>query len=520
MKRVSNLIVFPLLVLLGLVPLVLTGCGQNSKIPANTLVYGTESEPERINPITEETMEMEPMLFRGLTKFDQSNKPVPDLAKSWDVSKDGLTYTFHLRDDVKWHDGQPFTARDVKFTIESILNPENNSPNLQELEEVKSVEVVDEHTVKITLKRPFPSLLDKLARGIVPEHILAGKDLATADFNDNPVGNGPFKFVEWKKGAKIVLQANLDYYEQKAKLDQVIFKTLPEASVRAVQLETGEIDVALLDPNQIKRIEKVEKVAIYKVPTADYRVMMFNFRKPLWEDIKVRQAISYATNRQAILDGVLLGQGEVAYGPLQLNWANNSNVTRYDYNLEKAKTLLAQAGWKAGKDGILEKNGQQLSFKLTTFNHDKVRVDMVNALSAELKKIGIDCIPDPRERGSFKWDQVDSFLLGWGSPFDPDDHAYKLFHSSQIENGWNLQGYKNDQVDKYLELARTTNDQDKRKEYYAKFQEELVKDPYFDFIAYLTAPYGVSKKVEGVKERILGHHGAGFLWNVEEWSKK
>lgn len=526
MPKIKGLIIFPLILLLCLAPLALTGCGQqgdagkSGKTPANTLVVGAENEPERLNPIMEETMEMEPMIFRGLTRFDENNKPVADLAKSWEIAADGLSYIFHLRDDVKWHDGKPFTAKDVKFTLEAIMNPQNNSPNLQELEEVKTVEVIDDHTVKITLKRTFPPLLDKLTRGMVPEHILAGQDIATADFNNNPIGTGPFKFVEWKKGQNIVLEANKDYYGTKPKLEKVIFKVLPDANVRAVQLETGEVDVTFLEPDQLKRMEKVSAITVHKIPTADYRVMMFNFRKPLWQDVKVRQAICYATNRQAILDGVLLGEGSTAYGPLQLNWANNPNVEKYDYNVDKAKALLAEAGWKPGKDGILEKNGQKLSFKLTTFSHDPVRVNIVNALSAELKKIGIDCIPDPRERGSFKWNEVESFLLGWGSPFDPDDHAYKLFHSSQIENGWNLQGYKNAQVDKYLELARTTADEGKRKEYYAKFQEELAKDPSFDFIVYLKALYGVNKNVEGVKERILGHHGAGFLWNVEEWSKK
>jgi len=362
MKKIKGFLIFPLVLLFCLAPLALTGCGQqgdatkSGKTPANTLVIGAEGEPERLNPITEETMEMEPMIFRGLTKFDENNKPVADLAKSWNIAADGLTYIFHLRDDVKWHDGKPFTAKDVKFTLEAIMNPENNSPNLQELEEVKTVEIIDDHTVQITLKKTFPPLLDKLTRGIVPEHILAGQNIATADFNNNPVGTGPFKFVEWKKGQNIILEANPDYYGTKPKLEKVIFKVLPDANVRAVQLETGEVDVSFLEPDQLKRMEKVSTITVHKIPTADYRVMMFNFRKPLWQDVKVRQAICYATNRQAILDGVLLGEGSTAYGPLQLNWSNNPNVEKYDYNVDKAKALLVEAGWKPGKDGILEKN--------------------------------------------------------------------------------------------------------------------------------------------------------------------
>lgn len=521
MKRsLSLILVFVVLVVIA------AGCGSQggkeaskTSVSGKTLIYGAESEFEKINPVLDDSP-VDTMIFSGLTKFDENNRPVPDLATSWDISSDNLTYTFHLRKDVKWHDGQPFTANDVKFTIDSILNPKNNSLIKEQFEEIKSVDVIDNYTVKISLKKPFPPILDNLTRGIVPIHILSGKDLNSVDFNSGPIGTGPFKFAEWKKGESFTLQANTGYYGGKPKLDKIVIKFIPDMNVRAIQLETGEIDVALLEPQQLARVEKSEKNKVYLIPTADYRAMMYNFRKPLWQDVKVRQAINYAVNRDNILQGVLLGHGKVAYGPLQLNWANNENVEKYGYNPEKAKALLAEAGWKPGPDGILTKNGQKFSFRLTTFNNDPIRVAIVNALSTELKKIGVEAIPDPRARGTFKWPEVDAFLLGWGSPFDPDDHTYKLFHSSQIENGWNLGAYRDAEIDRLLEEARTTLDENKRKELYGKFQKRLAENPPYNFLVYLDAVWVVNKNVTGIKPKTLGHHGAGFLWNIEEWDKQ
>ena len=487
-----------------------------------TLVFGAESEFEKINPVLNESHEtpVDPMIFTGLTRFDENNQPVADLATEWSVSPDGKTYTFKLRKDVKWHDGKPFTAEDAKFTIDSILDPKTNSLVKSQFDEVNRVEVVDSYAVRIILKNPYPPILDSLTTGMVPKHLLSGKDLNTSEFNSHPVGTGPFKYNEWRKGEYFVMKANTDYYRGKPKLDTVIFKFVPDMNVRAVQLETAELDVALLEPQYLPRLEKSQKVKAYIVPTADYRVMMYNFRNPLWQDVRVRKALNYAVKRDQILQGLLMGHGKIAYGPLQYSWANEENVERFTYNPEKARTMLAEAGWKAGSDGILAKDGQRFSFRLTTFANDPLRVAIANALSTDFKEIGVEAIPDPKPRGTFKWPEVDAFVLGWGSPFDPDDHTYKLFHSSQIKDGWNLGAYQDPMVDQLLDQARTTSDLGERKKYYSLFQKRLADNPPYDFLVYLDAVWVVNKDVTGIRTRALGHHGAGFLWNIEEWSKQ
>lgn len=501
-----------------------SGCAQetvsNKKVSQESekvLVYGAEFEYGKVNPLLG-TTNVDNMIFSGLTKFDENNIIVPDLALNWDAGNDGLEYTFYLRQDVTWHDGQPFTAEDVKFSIGKVMDPNTNTSLQQEFEQIESVQVIDKYTVKVTLKKPFPPLLEKLSVGMIPKHLLEGKDINTADFNSNPVGTGPFKFQEWKEGSAFTVIANDSYYGGRPKLDKVIFKFLPDPNVRLVQLETGEIDLAFLEPDQLARTEKMEHVKLYQVPTADYRVMMYNMREPLWQDVRVRQALNYAVNRELIVDGVLLGKGKAAYGPLQLNWANNPDVKKYNYNLDKAKSLLAEAGWTPGSDGILTKDGIRFSFKLTCPITDPVRVAIANAMATDFKNLGIEVTPEPLDWSVIKIDQTQAFVLGWGSPFDPDDHTYKLFTSGVIGQGYNnLGAYKNAEVDELLELARTTSDKEQRKKYYDEFQKVLAEDPPYNFICYLDAIYGVNKDIEGIKTRTLGHHGAGFLWNIAEW---
>lgn len=503
--------------------LMMGGCGSKgantAKTSPDTIVLGIEYESDKINPLfTDDHDDAVAFIFSGLIRYNEKNEPIPDLAESWEVSPDQKVWTFKLRPNVKWHDGRPFTAEDVKFTIEQVLNPKNNSKITARFEEVSNVDVIDPTTVRIVLKAPFP-LLTSMATGIIPKHILEGKDINNDAFNAAPVGTGPYKFSEWKKGQYLLLTANSQFYRETPKTAKVILKFLADQNVRALQLETGEIDVALIDPMQVERMQKNPNLKVERIKTADYRVVMYNRSSSLWEDVRVRQALNYAVDRNALVQSVMLGWGKPAYGPLQLNWANNENVNHYDYNPEKAKQLLAQAGWVPGPDGILQKDGKKFSFKLTTFVHDPVRVAFINALSTQFKQIGVEAVPDPREKGSFKIGDTEAFLLGWGSPFDPDDDTYRIFHSSQIGKE-NYQHYRNSKVDSLLTKARETSDRQLRTQLYGDFQQELAEDPAFNFLAYLDVAVVTSKKISGLKARTLGHHGAGYTWNIEEWSKQ
>lgn len=530
MKKASLIKKVAGVVLIGLitVPVLLSGCtknnssvkqGANQNSQGNTIVYGSEFEDEKLNPILSPGYAND-LIFRGIMRFDKDNKPQCDIAESYTRSKDNLSYDFKIKKGIKFHDGTELKAQDVVFTIKSVQNPKVNSEFKSEFEEVKEIKAEGDYQVKVVLSKPFPALLDKLTIGIVPKHILDGQDINNADFNHNPIGTGPFKFVKWEKGNNLTLVKFEDYYDKSktGNIDKFIFKFIADYNVRAMQLETGEIDLAYVEPSQVAKLKKSDKVKIYNENTADYRCFMFNMRKDLWKDVNLRKALNYAVDRKGMVDGILEGYGVEAYSPLQKNKFNNPNVEKYNYDLNKANNLLDEAGWKKGEDGIRIKNGEKLEFTLTAPSTDEVRVKIANYLSSQFKKIGVIAKVSALDWNAIEIDKCDAFVLGWGSPFDADDHTYKLFHSSQIEKGNNFGGYSNAKVDKLLEEARTIENEAERKKLYEELQEELANDPPYNFEVYVNAIYAVNKRISDIEEKILGHHGAGFIWNAEEWN--
>ena len=505
---------------------VLAGCLGDNKEQVDTaekkqLIYAVESEIKKVNPILDESQEIDTLLFRGLTKPDENNNPQPDLAESWNISEDNLTYTFQLRKDAVWQDGQPVTAKDVAFTFNKIIDPSTNTPISGEFNQLKSIEVTEDYEIVITLHHPYPPLLDKLKVGIVPEHILRNENINETDFNQNPIGNGPFKLKEWKSDDTIILERNSSYYGPAPKLEEVIFKVVPDANTRVLQLKTGEIDLALLEPNQLASIHEDDPFTVHEISTADYRAVMYNLRLPLFQDKRVRQAMNLAVKREELVTGVLAGKGEPAYGPLQKSWAGIPQKEWYTYDPEKAQRLLKEAGWGKGADGILTKDGERFEFELVSPIQDKVRVALANVVSEQLKPLGIIAVPKPIDQHAVDYDGEDALIIGWGSEFDPDDHTYRLFHSNEIGDGkYNFGAYKNQTVNELLARARTATNIEDRKNFYKQFQEELAIDPAYNFLVYLDALYVVNKNVSGISNRTLGHHGFGILWNIEEWDKE
>ncbi|WP_050607728.1 ABC transporter substrate-binding protein [Clostridium niameyense] len=531
MKRKKLISLFASLLIVTSMALFGVGCGNLDKKEANqpakqeqkgkTLVFGAEFEDEKLNPILLESHSLtNDLIFRGLMRFDENNLPKPEIAESYTISDDKLTYDFKMKKGIKFHDGKEVKAEDVVFTLKSILDDKVNSEVKPEFTEIKDVQAVNDHEVKITLKNQFPPLLDKLTIGIVPKHCLEGKDINNADFNQHPIGAGPFKFEKWEKGSNLTLAKFKDYYEKTGNIEKLVIKSLADYNARAMQLQTGEIDVAYIEPSQVSKVEKLDNVKVYKLKTADYRCMMYNMRSDLFKDVNLRKALNYCIDRKGMVNGILLGYGSVAYSPLQINKFNDEKVEKYSYNLDKANKMLDEAGWKKGSDGIRVKDGKKLTFKITAPKTDEVRVKIAEYYANQFKKVGVDAKAEALDWNAIEIPKCDTFILGWGSPFDADDHTFKLFHSSEIEGGDNYGAYSDPKVDKDLQKARTTFDENVRKKYYNEFQEDLAANPPYNFGVYLDALYGVNKRVSGVKEKILGHHGAGFLWNVEQWNIK
>ena len=479
-----------------------------------TLVYGS-GDYTRINPAMDEHGEINILIFNGLTAHDGDNQVVPGLAESWDFDEETCTYTFHLAENVKWHDGEPFTAEDVKFTIEAIMDPENGSENAPNYEDVQEITVVDDHTVSFKLDAPNVAFLDYMTMAVLPKHLLEGEDMQTSDFFRHPVGTGPYKLESWEEGQAITLVKNEDYFKGEPNIDTVVFKIVPDDNAKALQLKSGELDLALLTPKDAATFTEDEAYTCYDMKTSDYRGILFNFWNEYWQENRdLIPAVCYAMDRESIINAVLLGQGMPAYGPLQRNIYNNEDVEHYDYDPEKAKAVLDEAGCEMGDDGYNYRNGEKVGFVISVGAGDQVRIDIAQIAAQQLQQIGMDVTVEIPAQ--VDWGGQMAYLIGWGSPFDADDHTYKVFGT---DKGANYSGYSNELVDQYLTEARQSDDPEVRKEAYDKFQVELAKDPAFAFICYIDANYVANADIQGIDpDTIMGHHGVGIFWNVADWT--
>ncbi len=395
------------------------------------------------------------------------------------------------------------------------MNPENGSENAPNYEDVQEINVIDDHTISFQLDAPNVAFLDYMTMAVLPKHLLEGEDMQTSDFFRNPVGTGPYKLESWEKGQAITLTRNEDYFKGTPNIDTIVFKIVEDDNAKALQLRSGELNLALLTPKDAAAFTEDESYTCYDMKTSDYRGIMFNFANEYWQNNRdLIPAVCYGIDRQAIVDAVLLGQGMTAYGPLQRNIYNNENVEHYDYDPVKAKAVLEDAGCEMGEDGFYYRNGEKVGFVISVGAGDQVRADIAQIAAQELKEIGMDVTVEIPTQ--VDWGGQMAYLIGWGSPFDADDHTYKVFGT---DKGANYSSYSNELVDQYLTKARQSDDPEVRKEAYARFLEELAKDPAYAFICYIDANYVADSRIQGIDSHtVMGHHGVGIFWNVKDWT--
>ena len=349
-----------------------------------TLRFSLGGEVSVLNPILSTdsvSSAIEGAIFSGLVTVNEQLEMVPDLAESWAVSQDGKVWTFHLRRNVKWHDGVPFTAEDVKFTFDSILNPKVNSVRRSDfIIDGKPIEfkAVDKYTVQAVLPQPFAPFLINAGIGIIPQHLLAGKDVNKADFNRRPVGTGPFIFKEWRSGDHVTVVRNPDYYLGKPLLAQIIYKEIPDENSRLVALEADEIDETDIPPKDYARMKTAPGVKVYEYDALLYTYLGFNLASPKFADPKVRQALAYATDKKQLVDLIFKGLASPAYAPsAPVSWAYSDRVPKYEYNIEKARQLLKAAG------------AENLEFTILVNQGNKEREKAAVILQQQYKKIGV-----------------------------------------------------------------------------------------------------------------------------------
>jgi len=463
------------------------------------------------------------MIFNGLVKYDKDLKLVGDLAESWEVSQDGLTITFQLRKGIKWQDGKEFTAEDVMFGFQTITSPTTRTAYGGDFREVARATVVDRYTFRVIYKRPFaPGLSSWGSLVVLPKHLLAGQDINATPFSRKPIGTGPFRFKEWKTGEKIVLEANPAYFEGRPYLDGFVYRIIPDPATMFLELKAGGLDFAGLTPLQYKRQTETYKMRRdfrkYRYLAFAYTYLGYNLKDEKFKDVRVRQAISHAIDKDEIIQGVLLGLGLNATGPYKpdTHWYN-PNVKKYPHDVEKAKTLLAAAGWKASaKNGALQKDGKPFEFTILTNQGNETRAKCAEIIQRRLQTVGIKAKIRTVEWSAFINDFIDkknfeAVILGWTLGQDPD--IYDIWHSSRVgPKELNFISYKNAEVDDLLAKGRYTFDPRVRKACYDRIQEILAEEQPYTF---LYVPYAlpiIHARFHGVKPA-----PAGISYNMEKW---
>lgn len=508
--------------------------GLQPKKAINQLIISSIGDASFLNPVLAQdsaSSDINSLVFNGLLKYNEELILTGDLAESWEIKGgDKPQITFFLRKNVRWHDGMEFTAEDVKFTYDVIMDEKTNTVRRSDFELVEKCEVLDKYTIGITYKEPFSPGLETWTIGIIPKHRLKNRDINTDEFNRHPIGTGPFKFAEWVSDEKIVLTANDDYFEGRPYLDRIIYRIIPETSLSEIELLTGGVDYYGVIPHQYKRISKNPKLKVFRQPSFGYTYIGYNLKNDLFKDKRVRQAITHAINREEIVKFVLYGLGEVATGPYPNHmWYYDHSVEPFPYDPQRARELLSEAGWEdTDGDGVLDKGGRPFRFTLITNSGNDVRKDVGVLVQRYLKEVGIDVKLELYEWSVFLTDFInpkhfDACILGWGLGIDPD--AYQIWHSSQIETGFNFISYSNPEVDKLLVAGRREYDIEKRKEIYHKFHRLIHQDQPYTF---LFVPDSIPALSFKFKKVVYDQEGkrhfsdiqmtkAGLMYDVIKW---
>jgi peptide/nickel transport system substrate-binding protein len=492
---------------------------QWQKERGDSLVIGDFIKPSPINPIlTRGTISatLRDIIFDGLIKISAQLAVQPNLALSWNNSPDGLHWQFHLEKNIRFHDGIELTAEDVKFTLDSILDPTNNSPYLTLLEGVKKVDAKDKYQVEIVLKYPIASFLSYLDVGILPKHLLQGKDITKDEFNYYPIGTGPFKFGSWS-GNEIILEANEQYFLGRPQLEKVIAKIFPTQSIVWAQLMKRDLDLIFLAfPKNYRIIERIADFRVHSLLSLYSYILVFNNDNGLFKEIRVRQALNYAVNKEEMIKRTLLGRGRVSSGTIYpLSWAYDPNLKPYPYDARKALELLYGAGWSdTNGDNILDRSGRRFEFALLIVKGDEVSWKTALQIQQQLLDIGIIVkvkpLPFPQYENFLLAKKFDAALISIIS--DDPDKNYAWWHSSQIIGGFNVFSYKNKNVDDALDRGRTSLDREERGKIYQQLQRKLHEDPPGVFLFWRDYLIGIHKRFKGIRLS-----PARILNNINEW---
>ncbi len=502
-----------------------------------SLSEGEVGQPRHINPLLSQTNDADrdlvSLIYSGLLKYSEDGTLVPDLAKSYEISSDGLNYTIYLRDNAKWHDGQSVTADDILFTIQTAQNPDYGS--LQRINwQGVDVQKINDLTVIFKLKNKYAQFLNNLTIGIIPKHIWENVkpiNFSLSDYNLKPIGSGPYVFKKFQKDELGQIQeydlvANKKYYTGQPYIDDVVLKYYPSEDDMITAYNKNDIeDLAYVSPQNLKKLKFKQRLDIKEIKLPRYFGVFFNpSESDLLADKNIRLALNYGTDKKSLIDKVLNGKGTAIYSPLIENVLGiGSDITKYEYDPDNAKKILVADGW-TGTDnkGILQKiagkKTVRLTIRITTSTFPEL-AQVANIIKEQWAAIGvevtIDTLPTPQLQQVIKDRSYDALLFGEILNLDPD--PFSLWHSSQIHDpGLNLALYNNKAADGLLEDARQSLNPLDRIKKYDDFQKLVIADAPAVFLYNPVYLYPQTDNLKGFSTNVISTPSDRFA-NIEKW---
>ncbi len=532
MSRRINLIVIAVLI----IALLLSACAPKGPAEPQTKVGGDYKEAftgdaVSFHPYTTtdaDSHSYQAMVYTGaLLKYDENTlEMVPNMAESYEISEDGLTFTFKLREGIKWTDGQPLTAYDYAWTFKQIMNPENEFPYIAQYDNIVSYKALDERTIEVKVEEIFAPALEQAALAVdpLPRHVWEKLDWKDPEKNPEimhpSVVSGPFTLKEWEKDEYVNFEANDDYWEGRPKLDSYTILIVPDQEIAYTKLKNGEVDRGSVTPENYEEAKNNPVLSMYEwwPAAARWFYIGFNLRRPFFQDVNVRHALAYAMNKEELTDKVMLGLAERIYSVFpETSWCYNPDVPHYDYDPDKAKELLAEAGYTLNEEGVMtDADGKPIKLKLLYTHPSTVGEQIAVITQAYLKDIGVDLEVRGLEWGAFleatssepfDWDL---FLGGWRSTIEPQ-WMETIWLEESIPD-LNATSYINKEVEELFKKAGATYDREERKKHFGEIQRLIAEDSPYIFLFYQKSYTAINKRVKGIKPTTLG-----IGYNLEQW---
>lgn len=488
------------------------------------IIFGTIGEASNLIPYLSTdsaSHEIADLIFVAPLRYDKNLNPEPWAAESWVIEEDGKKMRFTLKKGILWEDGTELTSADMEYTWKVVTDPATASPYAEDFLQVRKFEVLDRYAFEVTYDNFVARAVASWMSPILPKHILEGQDIRNTPFSRHPVGAGAYRLKDWQAGSSITLSASETYFEGKPEIAEVVYRIIPDDATMFMETRAGRLDVMNLNPLQYLRQTNSafwkDQYVKYRYLASVYIFLGFNMEHPFFSDVRVRRAISMAINRDDLVSGALLGQGVAAVGPFKPgSWAHHPTLAPIAQDRQEACRLLEEAGFKKNEKGNYQKDGKELAFTILVNQGNEQRILTATLIQEQLAHIGVQARLRTVEWAAFIREFVnkglfDAVILGWTITQDPD--IFQIWHSSHAhDGGLNFIHYRNAEVDKILEEARSTPDREKRANLYGRLQEILhAEQPY----CFLFVPYAlpiVQKRFHGIEPAL-----AGIMYNFEKW---